>query len=332
MNKLLVVLGLVMLLLFERVTGTKAAYVYYGVHVVGYPLNLTNVSQFETDAKRKASIVMIYQGWGTSNNDPNFNPTMMDSIRSRGSIPMITWQPEDFITSQIQPTYSLLNIINGAFDSYITNYALAVKAWNHPIFIRFAHEMNGNWYPWSEQINGNSSGQYVQMWQHVHDIFTAQGVTNVTWAWTPMNTDENGQLGNLAHYYPGDAYVDWVGIDGYNWGTSQTWSHWQNFADIFYNAYYEIAGITQKPMMIGETASTEVGGNKATWISDTLQNFIPNMFPKIKALIWFNENKEQDWRIESSARSQTSFSRYINNGIYSTNLFGNISISPIQPL
>jgi len=79
--------------------------------------------------------------------------------------------------------------------------------------------MNGNWYPWSEQVNGNHPSQFVQAWQHVHDIFTKLGVTNVTWVWSP-NVEYGGSI-PLSELYPGSNYVDWVGIDGYNWSTVQ---------------------------------------------------------------------------------------------------------------
>ncbi len=305
--------------------------IYFGVHTLGYPLTMSSVDKLESDIGRKASIIMIYQGWGQSNNQPNFNASRMDSIRSHGSIPMITWQPQDYVKEIVQPNFALSKIINGDYDQYITQYAKDIKKWNHPLFLRLAHEMNGNWYPWSEQINGNKPGEYVAMWKHVHDIFTAQGVTNVTWVWTPNNTDQHGKGGNLTSFYPGNEYVDWVGIDGYNYGTSKG-GKYQNFADVFYNAYHEIVGFTDKPLMIGEMGSSNNGGDKAKWIADALTKFIPNDFPKIKAIIWFNENKEQDWRIESSKESQYAFSKAINSGLYSTNSFGQINSSPIKSL
>lgn len=337
MKKLLVLILIVVpLILYLRnnqtpIGDSSNASIYYGVYALGYPLNMDAVKQFEANADRRASIIMYYQGWGTSNNHPYFNSHNADLVRSHGSIPMITWQPQDYVKEIVQPNFALSKIINGNYDKYITQYARDVKNWGHPLFLRLAHEMNGNWYPWSEQINGNKPGEYVAMWKHVHDIFTKEGVKNVTWVWTPNNTDQHGKGGNLTSFYPGNEYVDWVGIDGYNYGTSKG-GKYQNFADVFYNAYHEIVGFTDKPMMIGEMASSPVGGDKAKWVSDAYTKFIPNDFPKIKAVIWFNENKEQDWRIESSREVQFAFSQSINSGLYATNSFNKINNSPIKSL
>jgi beta-mannanase len=131
---------------------------------------------------------------------------------------MVTWEPWDYLGDINQPAYSLSSIIGGAHDSYITRFALDAKAWGHPFFLRFAHEMNGDWYPWNEGINGNTPGQYVQAWRHVHDLFTANGVTNVTWVWSP-NIEYTGSI-PLSGLYPGDAYTDWIAMDGYNWAAA----------------------------------------------------------------------------------------------------------------
>ena len=99
-----------------------------------------------------------------------------------------------------------------------------------------------------------------------HDIFTAQGVTNVTWVWSP-NIDFSNSV-PLRELYPGDSYVDWVAMDGYNWGNIGAWHTWDSFSTLFQQTYDEMLAITSKPMMIGEMASTEQDGNKAAWISD----------------------------------------------------------------
>jgi beta-mannanase len=189
--------------------------------------------------------------------------------------------------------------------------------------------MNGDWYPWNEGINGNTSGQYVQAWRHVHDIFTANGVTNATWVWSP-NIEYGGSI-PLGGLYPGDAYTDWVAMDGYNWGATQTWKSWQTFSEVFGPTYSVITALTQKPLLVGETASTELTGDKAAWITNALSTEIFN-FPRIKGFIWFNEDKETDWRIESSPAAQAAFSRAVANPVYAGASFRDLSDDPILPL
>ena len=222
------------------------------------------------------------------------------------------------------------NIINGNFDAYITKWAKASKSWGHPYFLRFAAEMNGNWYPWSEQVNGNSVGQYVKAWQHVHDIFTAQKVTNVTWVWSP-NVEYTGST-SLAELYPGAAYVDWVGIDGYNWSTVSG-HQWQSFSSVFSQTYNDLLAMSLgKPLMVAETASAEISGNKAAWITDAYTTQLATNFPQIKAVMWFDENKETNWTIESSATAQSAFASAIGSSRYASNQFASLNTSPIPVL
>lgn len=303
--------------------------VYLGVHVPGWLQDLSLVTAFEANAQKAVSIVMWYQGWGLTDGSQNFETSWMDAVRNHGSIPLVTWEPWLYTQGVNQSAYSLQNIINGKFDAYIRRWAQDSQSWGYPYFLRFAHEMNGNWNPWSEQVNGNRPGQYVLAWKHVHDIFRAQGATNVTWVWSP-NVEYPGSIA-LRELYPGDNYVDWVGMDGYNWGTVNNY-HWQTFSQVFEQTYHDILAITSRPLMVAETASAEQAGNKASWITDAFATQIPNNFPRIKAVTWFNENKETDWRIESSPSAQAAFARAVASSVYATNQCGALSVSPIPVL
>ena len=307
---------------------SQSTSIYFGVHVALD--SLPYVTAFEADAHKAVSIVMWYQQWGLMDGWQYLQPSWMNNVRSHGAIPLVTWDPENpSVSGPVQPTYSLQNIINGNFDAYITRWAQDSKAWGHPYFLRFAHEMNGYWNAWSEQVNGNKPGQFVLAWRHVHDIFTRLGVSNVTWVWTP-NIDYSTST-PLRELYPGDAYVNWVGMSGYNWGTLG--GHvWQSFTSVFSQTYYDILNITSLPMMIPETASTEIAGNKAGWITDAFVTQLPRNFPRIRAFIWFNEPKETNWQIESSSSSQNAFSSAIQSGVYASNNFAGLNVTPIPPL
>ncbi len=307
----------------------SAPSVYYGVYVPGWLTDLSRVAQFEADAGKSAAIVMWYQGWGVTDGSQNFQPVWMDNVRSHGAIPLVTWEPWLYTAGAHQPDYALRRIIAGAFDAYITAWADASKAWGHPYFLRFAAEMNGNWFPWSEQTNGNVAGEYVAAWRRVHDLFVARGATNVTWVWSP--NVEYGGSAPLAGLYPGDAYVDWLGMDGYNWGSGFAGKSWQSFADVFQATYDALTQLSPKPLMIAETASAEVGGDKAAWIADALGTQIPHRFPRIRAVGWFNERKETDWRIESSSAAQAAFTAAVAAPTYATNTYGALRASPIPP-
>src|SRR5262249_29315432 len=137
--------------------------------------------------------------------------------------------------------------------------AKGAKAIAKKFFLDFAAESNGE-----EAWSKNDPKLYVSAYRHIHDIFVAEGATNVVWAWCPNVTDTDGTNKTTMDYYPGDAYVDWTGVDGYNWGTIYG-DPWQSFQEVFAKIYPLLAA-KGKPILIGEMASTEMGGDKAKWI------------------------------------------------------------------
>src|SRR5207245_1265065 len=135
-----------------------------------------------------------------------------------GRIPMIGWRGT-----------SLRAIASGRYNALIKRDAIRVRHLHHPIFMRWGYEMNGSWEPWSGARNGGPGGVslYIRAWRLIHNIFVRAGATNAIWVWAPNWEDiPKDSWNHWTHYYPGDGYVDWVGIDGFNWGTSQSWSHW----------------------------------------------------------------------------------------------------------
>ena len=314
------------------VAHSSSDHVYTGVYVPSNPSDLSLLTTFESNAKKKVSIVTWYQAWGATDGSQNFETSWMNNVRNHGSYSLVSWMPWDPGNGTAnQPPYALRNVIRGDFDTSIKNWAVASKTWGHPYFLRFAYEMNGYWFPWCEQfngkpINGNKAGEFVKAWRHVYALFQQLGVTNVTWVWSP-NISFNGTP-PLSSLYPGGSFVDWTGMDGYNWGNLQG-HNWQSLSQVFQTTYHTITGLSTKPLMIAETASTESGGNKAEWITSGFTMQIPNNFSKIKAVIWFDMHKETDWRIESSNTAQSAYAAAMQSAFYLTNTFASASNSPI---
>jgi endoglucanase len=152
--------------------------------------------------------------------------------------------------------------------------------------------MNGNWYPWGYGVNGNTDlADYVAAYRHIVDLFRAAGATNVQFVWNPwvVNANQISQYGDmLLAAYPGDNYVDWVALDGYNLA-----NNWRTLQDIFQPSYQFITGFTNRPMMLFEVASVEDALDpmaRANWITQGFLTTIPTLFPKIKVATWFNSN------------------------------------------
>jgi beta-mannanase len=257
---------------------------------------------FAVAAGRRPSVSMWFQGWAGS--DGAFDAAAADRVSARGAIPMITWEPWAPGAGVNQSSYRLAAIAAGRYDTYVRTWAKAAAAWGKPMFVRFAHEMNGPYYPWSEQSNGNRPGDYVRAWRHVHDVLRDAGATNVSWVWCP-NLEYAGTTA-LAGLYPGSSYVDWTGVDAYNGGTALPWGGWLSFGSLVTPTLDKISGIAPtKPQLVGEVASVEQGGSKAAWIQDMFSQLARR--PQVRAVIWFNHAKEADWRIQSSATAQAAF-------------------------
>jgi hypothetical protein len=308
--------------------------IYWGAYVKGVPWDLSILDTFESRAGKRSSIVHWGQPWWYGGKYEPFQTQLYERVRQRGAIPLIDWGSWDFCCGTNQPNFQLADIIAGRHDAYIRQWATDAKAWGHPFFLRLNWEMNGSWFPWSEVVNGNRSGEYVRSWQHVHNLFRQVGATNVTWVWSV--NEIAGSSTPIASLYPGDGYVDWVAMDSYNWGTDRGYG-WRSFAQAFDATYAALGQLAPgKPIMIAETGSSEDGGSKAAWIRDAFQVQLPTKYPKVKAVVWFNWNDNDpalDWPIESSQASIDAFRQSVGgSSYYAANAFGSIATSPIRPI
>ncbi|MDQ6832337.1 MAG: beta-mannanase [Chloroflexota bacterium] len=292
---------------------SSAVPIALGAYVSPGAWGTADIDQFTGLVGSSPAIIMWYQDWAHLDMR-DFDLDRMNAVVQRGAVPVITWEPWDDTGNETQPAYALSRIVDGTYDFYIRGWAHAAATWRNRLYLRFAHEMNADWYPWSSGVNGNTSAQYIAAWRHVWDIFHQEGATNVRWIWSP-NVEVPGST-PYAEVYPGDTYVDWIGLDGYNWGTSQAWSRWMDFTAIFGVSYEDIEQLTNKPIMIAETACADSGGDKAAWILHGLLTDVPTRFPRIRAVVWFDIEKETDWRIDSSPSSLAAFSRVAASPMY----------------
>ncbi|WP_316313565.1 glycoside hydrolase family 26 protein [Clavibacter michiganensis] len=226
----------------------------------------------------------------------------LQSVAARGADSLITWEPWQGGAGVDQAAYTNARIIAGDQDAYIRSWGSDLAKYGKTVYLRYGHEMNGNWYPWSDGVNGNASGSYVQAWKHVHDLVVAQGATNVKWVWSP-NVPYPGST-DLASLYPGADQVDVVALDGYNWG-AVAGQRWTAPADLFGPGIAQLRAVAPgKPLIIGEVASSETGGSKAAWDKDLVAYLQAQ--PDVLGFVWFDFQKEADWRIDSSAASATA--------------------------
>jgi hypothetical protein len=286
---------------------------FSGCAVGAFVNGLGNLENFQTLIGKELAVVLWYVHW----RDP-FPSAEAELVWSNGSIPLITWEP--WISWEaVRPLTTLEAIASGSFEAYVRSFLQAAKDWGKPLFLRFAHEMNGYWYPWSGIHNGSREAgaeNYKRAWIYIYNVREELGAEKVNLVWCPNNTSLPDESWNTPEaYYPGDQYVDWVGVDGYNWG----YNEWQSFDSVFSGIYQKLTSLTTKPFMIGEfsSATGEAGGidKKAAWITDAFAR-IKSSYPRIKAFCWFNIKKERDWRVESSSDALNAFKNSLQDSYY----------------
>ena len=241
------------------------------------PYNTAEYDSYVAAAGTVPNALNIFTKW-----DSPFRADGADRAYSRGAIPVVSW--ESWATGAVadDPRYTLASIAAGEHDEYVRTFAKDVAAYGKPVIIRFDHEMNGSWYPWGVGVNGNTPEQYQAAWRHVHEIFGAEGADNAAWVWSvniiravPHTVMLMGAL------YPGDAYVDYVGITGYSISEATA-------SDLFGPTTNVIRTFTQKPILLSEVGARPHDGKSA---------FITSLFAyvaehaDVAGVIWFETTK-----------------------------------------
>lgn len=181
-------------------------------------------------------------------------------------------------------TYDLLN---GKYDEFLNQYARDIKEFGHPVLFRLNNEMNGDWCIYSSYFTSNDTELFKATWRHIYNIFQKNGVENALWVWNPHDLSFPGfQWNHYLTYYPGDQYVDIIGLTGYNPGNYFKGESWRSFNEIYPSLYKEYEAIFQQPFMITEFGSNSYGGDKIGWIKDMFDNI--DQFKNIKVAIWWN--------------------------------------------
>lgn len=266
----------------------------------------------------------------------DFPTAAMDNVHTYGAIPVFNWSSQESALNpsltRVMPTFQLADIIAGTYDPYIREFAEDARDWAHPFFLRFDWEMNGDWFPWSEQVNDNQPGQYVAAWRHVHDVFTSVGATNATWVWCPY-VDISRNFAPLRPLYPGAGYVDWTCMDGFNWASNATNPHeWRTFREIFGSTYKRLVKkiAPGKPILLAEMASTGGPRARSAWITDMFKQ-LATRFRRIRGLVWFDQiDRGIAWPLETSPATLRAFAKGIANPAFQANVQASVT-SPIPP-
>ena len=282
---------------------------YFGYALDGNPITQESMANIFAKTNQKADFLVFFLQWPKSPFNNNFPKESLLNILKQNAIPVLSWEPM-FIDDEQERTISAESILAGNYDKYITNFAQEARQLKQPLVIRFAHEMNLKRYHWGTSINEYGSKNpdlYKKMFQRVVKIFRKEKADLVLWAFCPNSESvpspqqEEAKWNTISNYFPGRNFVDLLGLDGYNWGNSRTlekdgWtSKERSFDEIFQKGINELRSLApQKPLIIFETASIGNFKEKKIWL---LNSWASVQKYKLQALIWFDVNKENDWRV-----------------------------------
>ena len=296
---------------------------------------MDQVRALEAWQGKRNAVVNLFTNWdGSTKTMNNLFGQQLPNIWANGNVPLITWEP---FTGKNTPSDIERRISTGAYDAYVAGWAARLQRFldgpdgrastadDRRAYLRLGHEMNGDWYPWGAAAGANAPSDYVAMWHRVHDAFDARGLgpAQLQWIWA-VNSEDVGGFPAEA-FFPGDDSVDWVAVDGYNWGTSQAWSSWRPPSEALGPMVGRLRALSGRPLAITETASTSAtvagasAAAKSQWITAL---FDYAGAAEARMVVWFNQDKETDWAVFGGARGDGTFksgrTSYRTYGAYRT--------------
>ncbi len=308
---------------------------FFGVALDGYPLTARQLQSIHAELKLRPSMVVFFLQWPENPDAGHFPWETLQVLDGFGALPCLTWEPMSINQDgeQVIPADAIVN--GGVYEGYVRNFARAARDYGRPLLLRFAHEMNLSRYHWGMKdtdYGPEAPSVYQEMFRFVVRAFREEGAHNVLFVFCP-NAESlphplwsvQGAWNTATAYYPGDDYVDILGLDGYNWGTTQThaehgWdSTFRSFEEILGPMYAELRKLSpEKPIMVFETAVANQGGDKTAWIKEAVQT-MENW--GMAGFVWFEANKEVDWRLTTGTDAKlTNFLRDRITGDAGTNL------------
>lgn len=276
-------------------------------------VTLEQIDEFEKSVGKHQAIVASSSYWG----EQTFPLRNLQIITRHHSIPLVFWSPWDKPYEQDRPPdqFSLNAILAGKWDAYIDKWADSARAFGQPFFVAWGLEMNGTWFPWSAWYYGEKNTEaghkvgaklYRETYRYVVDRVRARGAKNIFWVFQVNNQSVPKEPWNaMRDYYPGDDYVDWLGMSAY--GMQFPHSDWITPEAAFQDAYNELCALSPaKPVMMAEWGIGEFpdDGHKANWITEAMH--LMERMPRLKAAVFWHERWENGDGSYSNLRATSS--------------------------
>jgi hypothetical protein len=277
-----------------------------------------DIDQFQSLTNKRHASYFCYVRYGNP-----FPKDWADYVKSQGAFPHIAWEPD-----------SLAEVKN---DNYLQQFAKDLKAYDHPVMLRFASEMNGDWTPYHKDPK-----QYRAAFRLVHDALQDCPKAATMWC---VNSVPNH---NYADYYPGDDACDWVGVNGYSVkyfdNDPKQKADWVHPVDLFETCYRQFSG--RKPIAIGEFGATHRAACEPTMdeqfavtkISQLYQS-LPLHFPGIKMVNYYDCNnlahapagrQLNNYQLTDSSKILECYEGFVRNGYFLG--YGSKELAQWQPV
>lgn len=281
----------------------------WGIFEPSAPDNMSKLNEIEEKISYDFKFLLRYQSLSKG--------LPADAIKNAykdGKIVELTLQTIDTVPGELD----IYEILSGKYDEYFNQYAKDIKALNFPVLFRLDNEMNGDWCKYSAFFYAKDTDLYKETWKHIYNIFKENNTDNVIWVWNPNSKSfPDFKWNDALLYYPGDEYVDVVGLTAYNTGNYYEGETWKTFDELYKEHYSEYSRIFEKPLMITEFGSSTFGGDKKVWVEDMFTK-IKN-YDRIKAAIWWSHtdydnkgNEARVYRIDAPSEILEVFKNNLN--------------------
>lgn len=250
------------------------------------------INALESREEIDFDIVSFYLAWNRESLD-DFPHQLTSSIFEKQAIPMITWEPwasglpvSDTVSELKEEKKIFQYISRGYYDDYIRNFIATLKSYDKPFYLRFAHEFDNPQYPWSPK-GENTPAEFVAAWKHVHDMLEEEGAYKVMMVWNPWKPDQ------MADYFPGEEYVDWIGVTALNYDRLNNNERYTTFSELYEPFHEELLSFTGKPVMLAEFGSLDLEGRQREWTEEAVIS-INREFEEIRAVVLFNSSFDRN--------------------------------------
>lgn len=249
----------------------------------------------QKELSHRFDIVLCYSNIYEDYTENNIYNTL-SRLWENGSVVELTLQTQ--LYDPLSQNNMVYDVLDGKYDDFLHAYAADVARFGHPVLFRPFNEMNGDWCNYSAYWTARDCSTYVELYRYIYSIFEEEGANkNTLWVWNPNEKSFPAFAWNNAdNYYPGDEYVDIVGLTGYNTGDYYDGETWRSFNEIYDPIYAQMAPQYEQPLMITEFACSSYGGDKAAWVEDMFEQL--EHYPRIKAAVWWDSaDKDTDGNI-----------------------------------